>query len=362
MKYFMVISLALFLAVSPFALAHDGLAHKHDDAKTSPTDAKTGGAVGKASDKVIVTVNGAKIMQSQCDELLAPTLAQMKKQDRVPSEQEMGMMRKKAADSLVMDKLIGERMKAAKLEVTDADIKSMIEKEATKRGMTYEVFMSMLSSNGMAEADVKKQVRSFVGTEKVIEAAMKDKVKPVTEAEAKKYYDENISMYTNDEEVKASHILIKTEGMDEADKTKAKTDLGGILSKVKDGADFSELAKTHSGCPSSAKGGDLGFFTRGRMVKPFSDAAFPMKVGEVSDIVETRFGYHIIKVTDRKEAGTQSFESVKDSVIERLGQKSKGEFARGYIKEVRSGATIAWAEDKEAKKADAAKKDDPSKM
>ena len=90
-------------------------------------------------------------------------------------------------------------------------------------------------------------------------------------------------------EVRASHILVKTEN-----------EASELLSQIKAGKDFAELAKAHSDCPSGQQGGDLGFFTRGRMVKEFEDAAFSMETGQVSEPVGTQFGFHLIKVTDKK--------------------------------------------------------------
>ena len=90
-------------------------------------------------------------------------------------------------------------------------------------------------------------------------------------------------------EVRASHILVKTE-----------TEAHNILSQIKAGKDFAKLAKAHSSCPSGKQGGDLGFFKRGRMVKEFEDAAFRLDIGKVSDPVRTQFGYHLIKVTEKR--------------------------------------------------------------
>ena len=90
--------------------------------------------------------------------------------------------------------------------------------------------------------------------------------------------------------VRASHILVKTK--EEADK---------LLEEIKNGADFGELAKEHSMCPSKRDGGDLGFFGRGMMVKPFEDATFELEVDQVSEPVETQFGWHFIKLTGKKD-------------------------------------------------------------
>jgi len=128
-----------------------------------------------------------------------------------------------------------------------------------------------------------------------------------------------------------------------------------LLQQIKDGADFAELARVNSSCPSAAKGGDLGFGEksdpnsgrRGTWVAPFEKAAFELEVGQVSNIVETQFGYHIIKVTDRKEAGVITFEQAKDDILQTLTQQRQNELAMQYVKSLRDKANIVYPPGKE---------------
>nr|WP_282705996.1 peptidylprolyl isomerase [Desulfatibacillum aliphaticivorans] len=138
-----------------------------------------------------------------------------------------------------------------------------------------------------------------------------EKVK-VTDAEIRKFYDDNLeSRFTKPEEVRASHILFGTKDAKTAEEKEAiKKQAQEVLLKAKKpGADFAALAREYSSCPSKEKGGDLNFFTKERMVPEFSKAAFSMEVGEISSLVETQFGYHIIKVTDKTPAEVRPFES-----------------------------------------------------
>lgn len=144
-----------------------------------------------------------------------------------------------------------------------------------------------------------RALRDIYFTEKIRDA--------VTEADAKAIYDEQIGKMEPEEEVRARHILVKTE--EEAKK---------LLKRIADGEDFAELAKKESQGPSAANGGDLGYFTQGRMVKPFADAAFALKIGEVSEPVKTEFGWHVIKVEDRRKREAPKFEDVKDRVMASL--------------------------------------------
>ncbi len=141
----------------------------------------------------------------------------------------------------------------------------------------------------------------------------------ITDDEVRDYYDEHESEYVQEEEVRARHILAKVpEGASEKVEQDAKKKVEGVLAQVKAGGVFAKLAEENSDCPSSSKGGDLGFFGRGQMAKPFEDAAFSLKVGEISDVIKTEFGYHIIKVEQRKEAETREFDQVADEVRTKL--------------------------------------------
>jgi peptidyl-prolyl cis-trans isomerase D len=132
----------------------------------------------------------------------------------------------------------------------------------------------------------------------------------VPREDVERYYNEHLGTYTTPEQIRASHILLKTEGKNDADvRTKAE----GILKEVKAGGDFAALAKKYSEDDSNAQqGGDLDYFSHGRMVPEFETAAFALAPGEVSDLVKTQFGYHIIKVTDRKPAITRD---LKDAAL-----------------------------------------------
>lgn len=130
----------------------------------------------------------------------------------------------------------------------------------------------------------------------------------VSEEEMRKYYEENLSLFNYPETVKASHILTETEDQGKA-----------AMKRLNSGDSFDDVAKEFSKCPSSSKGGDLGYFSRGKMVKEFEDAAFSLVKGEVtSGPVKTQFGFHIIKLTDKKDAGTATFEEAKPKIYQHL--------------------------------------------
>ncbi len=141
----------------------------------------------------------------------------------------------------------------------------------------------------------------------------------VTEKEIESYYEYNADMYQQPKQVKARHILFKV-GQDDAEEVKAKVKKRAekVLLKARKGEDFAALAKEYSEGPSKSQGGDLGYFKAGQMEAPFEEAAFALKKGEISDLVETRFGYHIILVEDVKEAGMTPLEEVREDIAATL--------------------------------------------
>ncbi len=141
----------------------------------------------------------------------------------------------------------------------------------------------------------------------------------VTDEEVKEYYEENMDSYKEPKKVRARHILFRLKpNATEKEEKKVKEKAEKVLKMAREGKDFAELAKKYSEGPTKSTGGDLGYFSKGKMVKPFEEAAFKLKKGEVSDLVRTQFGYHIIKVEDIKEARTKPLEEVKDKIRDLL--------------------------------------------
>jgi peptidyl-prolyl cis-trans isomerase D len=148
----------------------------------------------------------------------------------------------------------------------------------------------------------------------------------VTPEEVQTAYQQNKSMFSTPEQIRASHILFKTEGKD---KEAVRKEAEAVLAKVKAGGDFAALAKQYSEDSSKDMGGDLDYFGRGAMVKPFEDAAWALQVGQVSDLVESQFGFHIIKLTDRKPAITRTFDEVRPQLEDQIKtQKAQAEASR----------------------------------
>jgi len=320
------------------------------------TETKAEAPAQTTVDSVAVTINSVDITESQIEAQVKPQLERMAA--RVPPafiEQYKKQLRQQVLDKIIVEQLLDERVKAEKIVATEEEVTDRIKEMASQQQppLSLEDFKALIGAYGKSFDEVKQRVRKGLGYQKLIEAQWTGKIN-VTENDAKKYYSENKKQFETPEQVRASHILIKPDTADpNADpnevKAKAKAKTKNLLKQIKDGADFAELARANSGCPSSTKGGDLGFFGKGQMVPAFEKTAFELKVGQFSDIVETRFGYHIIKVTDRKNASVKTFEQAKDDILKLLTQTREGELAKEYIESLKAKANIVYPAGKEPK-------------
>jgi peptidyl-prolyl cis-trans isomerase C len=311
---------------------------------------------------IAVTVNGIDITEEQVQKLIQPQLDRMAQQNQQlpPAFKETfeKQMRQQAVERLIVMQLLDKKVKEANIVVTDEELNQHIQRIAStqKTPISVEQLKTIVESQGFTFDQWKEEVRKQLAQLKLFKSQSPGEIN-ITDEDAQKYYDENPKEFATQEKVRASHILIKPQTADantqptEEEKATAKTKAEGLLKQIKDGGDFAELAKANSDCPSSARGGDLNFFGKGQMVAPFEKAAFAMEIGNVSDIVETRFGYHIIKVTDRTPASTTTFDQAKAGIIQKLIQRKQTGIINQYIASIKAEANIVYPPGKEPKPA-----------
>jgi peptidyl-prolyl cis-trans isomerase C len=203
-----------------------------------------------------------------------------------------------------------------------------------------EAFNQELGRRGLTAEQLKQNIRKGLMRQQILNKEVLDKVS-VSPKESETFFQEHKDKYVQEEAVHARHILIKAApDASPEDDGKAKNRAQEVLAKAKKGEDFGKLAKQYSEGPSKEREGDLGYFGRGQMVKPFEDAAFSLKVGEISGLVRTQFGYHIIKVEERQQAKVLSYEEAKDQVKADVTKEKVNARYREYIEGLRKKAKI----------------------
>lgn len=213
--------------------------------------------------------------------------------------------------------------------------------ELKKRFSSEDEYAKVLQAQGLTEKDLRELIRRNLIIENHVELEIVPKHK-VGDAEVKEFYDKNPETFTQPEQARASHILVTVDAKaSEADKKAARAKIDGLLKQVKEGADFAKLAQENSSCPSSKQGGDLGYFSKGQMVKPFEDAAWALKPGEVSGVVETQFGFHIIKLAEKRPSSKVAFDDdLKKRIAETLQRRKVGEAVEAAVQGARAKAAI----------------------
>ncbi len=216
--------------------------------------------------------------------------------------------------------------------------------------VTYIVLADRGRKENLHEQDAVKKRLAYVQDRELAKTFVRShehEIAPVTDEDVALYYKIHNNEFLEVEQVKASHILVRVDaGSGDEIKAAARKKAETILAELKGGADFAELAKEKSDDTSSgARGGDLGYFGKGRMVKEFETAAFALKPGELSGIVETTFGYHIIKVTDRKPERTKPLEEVSVWIADKLRTERLGEWRKTFVRKAVEDAGVEFFPD-----------------
>ncbi len=298
---------------------------------TAPTATPT-------TSEVVATVNGVAISRAEVDQATRMLLAQSRTPAATDPQQQRQVL-DSALNLLIDEELLYQAAKG--LSVADLD-KQVEEKfnAAQARFGTPEAFEQALGQAGLTGQEFKDRLARDLLIASYIDQEVTAKITLTTE-QAKQFYDANPDKFKQPESVKASHILIGADAKaTPEEKQAAQQKANDLLAKIKGGADFAELAKAESTCPSAKKGGDLGSFGRGQMVKPFEEVAFSLQDGAVSDVVETPFGYHIIKSQGKTPSETVPFAQVEEKIKSLLKNEAVKKQLAARIDELKKAANI----------------------
>jgi peptidyl-prolyl cis-trans isomerase C len=286
---------------------------------------------------VIARVNGETITKSDFEK--AVEALESRAGGPVPPEQRDRIFRD-VLEQLVGYKLLSQEAAARKVTVSETEVDAQI---AQIKGQfpSADVFTKMLAERKISLDQVRTDTRRDMVVAKMLEAEVEPKsaVKP---EQISDFYTKNPDQFTQGERVRASHILISApRDADAAAKAQARSRAEQVLQDVKAGKDFAGLAKQHSQDPgSAAQGGDLGYFTQGQMVGPFNDAAFSLKPGTTSDLVETDFGFHIIRVVDKQAGRTVPLEEVRTQLEKYLLDQNRKQQTEAFVNSLRTKGTV----------------------
>lgn len=292
-----------------------------------------------ASGDQIAVVNGVNISNTEFERELDFYMSRASQQGQQIPEIMLPKLKNDILNSLIERELLYQESQKMKITVDSNAVEGQMA-SIKQRFQSPAEFEAAIKQLNLSEADIQSQISRDMAIRELIDKQVAQKV-VVTDEETKAYYDANTGQFKQPEQIKARHILIKIDAnASETQKADARQEIKKIQQKLQNGDDFAGLAKEYSQGPSSVKGGDLGFFRRGQMVKPFEDAAFALKPNEISDIVETKFGYHLIKVEEKKPETTLAYTDIKDRLNQHLKEQQIDKEAKEYIDQLKKDAKI----------------------
>jgi len=344
---------------------------------TPPASQPAESPAGGQADEVAVTVNGAVITEGEVNTLVGAVIAQQTRGAQLPEpllRDARERLRPQILETLIDDRLLDAAVQGAGITVEETDYRAMLEKRLNdhliRSGTSQAEFEEQLRSrmktslaDFLTERSSDPDFRRSVQHERLLEKKYPDRFAVSGEEIQARYERDRENVYANPAMVKASHILFRTTtSMSEEEKAAARQQAEKVLVEArKPDADFAALAAEHSACPSKAQGGDLGFFPReGAMVEPFAAAAFALQAGQISDVVETRFGYHVIQVTDRKEASVTPLEEARSAIRDELVAEKSITLRKELVAELRQNAEISYPAGKAPKQEVAAPPSPPA--
>ncbi|MFB0527478.1 MAG: peptidylprolyl isomerase [bacterium] len=297
----------------------------------------------KVVDKTVATVDGDVILMSEYEKRAKPVIEEYEKLLTGPDREiRIKELKEKILEQMIDEKILIHEAKKKEVRVNNKEIQDGIG-EIRKRFGTEEEYNQELAKQGLSEGKFREQVKEQLMIIKLIDQEVKAKVVPPTDSEIEDFYKQNESEMVEPEQVRVRHILIKVD--ENTDKKKALGRIREILKEVKKGeTSFAELAKKYSEGPAAPRGGDLGFFIRGQMVPKFEEAAFALNVGEISNVVETEYGYHIIQCIEKKASEKKSLEEIQDYLRNFIFQKRMEERYEKWLRGLRDKASITKSE------------------
>jgi peptidyl-prolyl cis-trans isomerase C len=286
--------------------------------------------------EVLARVNGQSVTKADFDRLVKNM--ETSAGQPIPAERRDEVLRR-ALDQLVTYTVLQQETKARNVAVADAEVDENLQR--MKQNFPDEkAFQAALSARGWTVDQLRADTRTDLAINKLMETEVAAQP-AATDAEVRDFYDKNPDQFKQDEAVRASHILIRAdEKADAATKQKARARAEALAKEAKAGADFAKLAKENSADGSAAQGGDLNFMQRGQTVAAFDKAIFSMQPGQISDVVETEFGFHVIKVTEKRAASTMPFDQVSGRIRDYLTEQGKQRRAQSFIEGLKKKAKI----------------------
>lgn len=293
-------------------------------------------------DRIAAVVNNDLITQSEVEARAAADLARLRPDpDPTRRAEQRAELIKKSLELLIGEKLLEAQIKELSIEVTDSEVDLSLEEVKKQNGLSSDQLEAALTQEGYSMATYKVFLKKNLARSKLVNLKVRNKLK-IADEDLKAEYARWARDESQDQEVHCRHILVQLPAKPTPEQVEAARVKAVALAAEarKPGVDFAALARKKSEGPSAAEGGDLGFFKRGVMVAEFERPAFTLAVGGVSDPVRTKFGWHVLKVVERRALAAPPFDEVKEQLRQRMLTGQLEKYTQQYVQELRAAAVV----------------------
>lgn len=292
--------------------------------------------------KVVAKVNGKNISGEEYKKLLKQMEASQAQKGPGGKSIDPEILKEQVMDRLITIEVLSQRAEQLNIRPDPKELDQKME-EIKKNVGGEQALGEALKAHGITVHELRADIQRSITIQKLLDQEVFDKVK-VDKAETKGFYDSNPQVFRIPEQVRARHIVVRVkQGASDQERKQARAEIEKAAERIRKGEPFENVAKEVSQDGAAQRGGDLGYFSRGQMVPEFENVAFGLEKGKVSPVVETQFGYHLIKVEDKREARTLGFEEVESKIEEFLRQRKGEESLRDYVNGLKSQAKIERA-------------------
>lgn len=297
---------------------------------------------GTAGQGKVASVNGTAISQELFDNALSYQKEIASMQGMSITDEQMAELKYELLQSLIGTELLYQESQKSGIKVDEKEVESTYQSNKQKAKFTTDAeFEEALKKSKKSMATYRAEIKQGLAIDHFVKGKFTEKT-TVSDSEAKKYYNDNPSYFQQPAQVRISHIMIGVaSSADQTKKDEAKKKIEQVLKRLKAGEDFAAVAKEVSeDANSKNNGGDLNYFSKGQLPQSIENAAFALKTGDISDIVNSDSGYHIIKVTDKKDSTKIGYEDVKNDIITSLKNNKVSSAVNKYITVLKNKATI----------------------
>lgn len=341
----MVTVVLVVICLGVLAQAEEGAATNKAATASAGTATPSAAATAKSpatNTGKVASVNGTVISQEQFDRALAYQQEIAALQGVTITDEQMPELKYQLLESLIGTELLYQESQKSGIKIEEKEVNEAYETNKQKAQFKTDAeFEEALKQSNKTMTSYRAEIKQGLAVDHFIKGKFTDKT-TVSDSEAKKYYDDYPAYFQQPARVRASHIMARfASSADQSKKDEARKKIEEAMKRIKSGDDFATVAKEISEDTSTRdNGGDLDYFSKGQLLQPIEDAAFALKIGEISDIVETGSGYHIVKLTDKKDAGKIGYEEVKNDIIDSLKTSKVNSAVSKYITVLKNKSTI----------------------